>query len=385
MNIILHDNGLHLRFAPLTLTRPVGDLRWGIMTNAERWESWIPEATISFQTEEYLSKKFPRLDGEHTVEVNAAIIPNEVIAAAVILLEENQVLVSGDTWIARRNTSGNLSALEVVKFTEDHPIELRHRWDLFQLNDEVLVADYFLLTGGLESEPLSSTNLVIGDPELIFLEEGATVEGATLNTTNGPIYIGEHAEVMEGALIRGPFALCEHAGVKMGAKIYGATTIGPYCKVGGEISNCVFQAYSNKGHDGFLGNSLVGEWCNFGADSNTSNLKNNYSLIRSWSYEESNEVETGLQFMGVCMGDHSKCAINTMLNTATVIGVSCNIFGGGFPKKFIPSFSWGGEAGFEKFDLKRAKDAANAMMMRRGIELTEGDHAIFDYLAKDEL
>lgn len=375
MNIILHDNGLHLRFAPLTLTRPVGDLRWGIMTNQERWESWIPEATVSFQTEAYLAKKFPREEGEHTVEVNAAIIPNEAIAAAVVALEDNQVLVSADTWIARR---GNAS--EKLMFSEAHPIELKQRWDLFQLNDEVLVADFYLLTAGLESEPLSETNLVIGDPDLIFLEEGAVVEGATLNTTGGPIYIGESAEVMEGALIRGPFALCEHSGVKMGAKIYGATTIGPYCKVGGEISNCVFQSYSNKGHDGFLGNSLIGEWCNFGADSNTSNLKNNYSLIRSWSYEESNEVATDLQFMGVCMGDHSKCGINTMFNTATVVGVSSNIFGGGFPKKFIPSFSWGGAEGFAEFDLQKAKEAANAMMRRRGLELTEGDHAIFDFL-----
>ncbi len=378
MNIILHDNGLHLRFAPLTLTRPVGDLRWGIMTNVERWESWIPEAAVSFQTEEYLSNKFPRTDGEHTVEVNAAIVPNEVIAAAVVLLEDNQILISGDTWIARRGTAD-----QKVVLSESHPIELKQRWDLFQMNDEVLVADYFLLTAGRESEPLSDTNLVIGDPNLIFLEEGATVEGATLNTTGGPIYIGEDSEIMEGSLIRGPFALCEHSVVKMGAKIYGATTIGPHCKVGGEITNCVFQAYSNKGHDGFLGNSLVGEWCNFGADSNTSNLKNNYSLIRSWSYEESNEVETGLQFMGVCMGDHSKCAINTMFNTATVIGVSCNIFGGGFPKKFIPSFSWGGGDGFESFDLKRAKDVANAMMNRRGIQMEECDLAIFDFLAKE--
>lgn len=376
MHIILHDNGLHLRFAPLTLTRPVGDLRCGILTNKERWEQWIPEATVSFQTEAYLSKKFPRIDGEQTVEVNAAIIPNEVISAAVVLLEENQVLVSEGTWIARR---GNAS--EPIKFTEAHPIELKQRWDLFQLNDEVLVADYFLLTGGRDSQELSETNTVIGDEAFIFLEEGASVEGAFLNTTNGPIYVAKDAEIMEGSLIRGPFALCEHAGVKMGAKIYGATTVGPYCKVGGEISNCIFQAYSNKGHDGFLGNSLVGEWCNFGADSNTSNLKNNYSLIRSWSYEENKEVETGLQFMGVCMGDHSKCAINTMFNTATVVGVSANIFGGGFPEKFIPSFSWGGAEGFTTFNLNKSKEAANAMMQRRGLELTEGDHAIFDHLA----
>lgn len=380
MNIVLHDNGLHLRFAPLTLTRPVGDLRWGIMTNAERWESWIPEATVSFETESYLATKFPRIDGEHTIEVNAAIIPNEIVAAAVTMLEENQVLMGEGTWIARRGT--DVESMEVIQLTGEQPIELNERWDLFQRNDEVLVADYFLLTAGFESEPLSETNLVIGDPDLIFLEEGAVVEGATLNTTGGPIYIGQEAEVMEGSLIRGPFALCEHAGVKMGAKIYGATTIGPHCKVGGELSNCVFQAYSNKGHDGFLGNSVIGEWCNFGADSNTSNLKNNYSLIRSWSYEQGKEVETGLQFMGVFMGDHSKCAINTMFNTATVVGVSCNIFGGGFPKKFIPSFTWGGVETSSHFELDKAKEAAKAMMGRRGVEFTDGDHAIFDFLSE---
>lgn len=375
MKIVLHDNQLHMRFAPLTLTRPVGDLRVGILTNKERWMKWIPEAEVSFQTEPYLSAKFPRINGEHMVEVNAAIIPTEALAAAVVLLEDNQLLVSGNTWLARR---GN--ATEKVKFMEPHPIELTQRWDIFQLNDEVLVADYFLLTGGRASVPLSDTNTVIGDPAFIFLEQGAMVEGVTFNTTTGPVYIGEAAEVMEGSLIRGPFALCEHAGVKMGAKIYGATTIGPHCRVGGEISNCVFQAYSNKGHDGFLGNSVVGEWCNFGADSNTSNLKNNYSLIRSWSYETGAEVETGLQFMGVTMGDHSKCAINTMFNTATVVGVSCNIFGGGFPKKFIPSFSWGAVDGTVPFELEKAKEAATAMMKRRGLELTDGDHAIFDFL-----
>lgn len=377
MNIILHDNNLHLRFAPLTLTRPVGDLRVGILTNKERWEKWIPEATVSFETEEYLSKKFPRKKGKDTVEVNAAIIPNEAIAAAVLHLEDNQVLVSEETWIARKG-----DGKQKIKWKEQHPLELTQRWDLFQKNDEILVADYFLLTGGRESQHISSSNTVIGDPSLIFLEAGASVEGSFLNTTSGPIYLAADAEIMEGSMIRGPFSLGEHALVKMGAKIYGATTIGPYCKVGGEITNCVFQAYSNKGHDGFLGNSLIGEWCNFGADSNTSNLKNNYSMIRSWSFEEGAEVETGLQFMGVSMGDHSKCAINTMFNTATVVGVSCNIFGGDFPKKFIPSFSWGAVNGTEPFDLAKAKQSANAMMSRRELELTEEDHHILDHLSR---
>ncbi len=378
LHLLLHDNGLHLRFAPLTLTRPLGDVRVGVLTNKERWERWIPEATVSFITESYLQKKFPELHGQEEVEINAAVIPTEAIAAAVVSLQADQILMGENTWIARRG-----KATEKIQFTDQQPIVLEQRWDLFQRNDEVLVADYFFLTAGRESQELSDTNTVIGNPDWIFLEEGASVEGAFLNTTNGPIYIGKDAEVMEGSLIRGPFALCEHAGVKMGAKIYGATTIGPHCKVGGEISNCVFQAYSNKGHDGFLGNSLVGEWCNFGADSNTSNLKNNYSLIRSWSYENGEEVETGLQFMGVCMGDHSKTAINTMLNTATVVGVSCNIFGGGFPKKFIPSFTWGACESSELFDLAKAKEAASAMMSRRQVEFTDGDHAIFDFLFKE--
>lgn len=378
LHLLLHDNGLHLRFAPLTLTRPLGDVRVGILTNKERWERWIPEATVSFITESYLQKKFPEIHRQEEVEINAAVIPTEAIAAAVVSLEADQILMSENTWIARRG-----KASEKIQFTDQQPIILEQRWDLFQRNDEVLVADYFFLTAGRESQEISDTNTVIGNPDWIFLEEGAQVEGAFLNTTNGPIYIGKDAEVMEGSLIRGPFALCEHAGVKMGAKIYGATTIGPHCKVGGEISNCVFQAYSNKGHDGFLGNSLVGEWCNFGADSNTSNLKNNYSLIRSWSYEKGEEVETGLQFMGVCMGDHSKTAINTMLNTATVVGVSCNIFGGGFPKKFIPSFTWGACESSELFDLAKAKEAASAMMSRRQVEFTDGDHAIFDHLFKN--
>jgi len=378
LHLLLHDNGLHLRFAPLTLTRPLGDVRVGVLTNKERWERWIPEATVSFITESYLQKKFPELHGQEEVEINAAVIPTEAIAAAVVSLQEDQILMGENTWIARRG-----KATEKIQFTDQQPIVLEQRWDLFQRNDEVLVADYFFLTAGRESQELSDTNTVIGSADWIFLEEGASVEGAFLNTTNGPIYIGKDAEVMEGSLIRGPFALCEHAGVKMGAKIYGATTIGPHCKVGGEISNCVFQAYSNKGHDGFLGNSLVGEWCNFGADSNTSNLKNNYSLIRSWSYEKGEEVETGLQFMGVCMGDHSKTAINTMLNTATVVGVSCNIFGGGFPKKFIPSFTWGACESSELFDLAKAKEAASAMMSRRQVEFTDGDHAIFDQLFRN--
>lgn len=376
MHLILDDSGLHLRFAPLTLTRPVGDLRMGIMTNAERWAKWIPEADISFRTEKYLSVKYPERMAPGAVVLNAAVIPNEEIAAAIVALEENTRLVHEDVQIAQRGDGAQL-----LRFKGQEPIVVRERWDLYALNDQVLVADYFLLTGGRTSQPLSGSNTVIGNPDLIFVEKGAAVEASVLNTASGPIYIGRDAEIMEGCLVRGPFALCEHAVLKMGAKIYGATTIGPYCKVGGEVSNTLFQAYSNKGHDGFLGNALVGEWCNFGADSNTSNLKNNYGQVRTYSYETGAEIQTGQQFMGVCMGDHSKCGINTMFNTATVVGVSCNIYGGGFPEKFIPSFSWGGPDGLEPFKTEKAIEAANQMMKRRGLELTEGDLEIFRKLS----
>jgi UDP-N-acetylglucosamine diphosphorylase/glucosamine-1-phosphate N-acetyltransferase len=375
MKLNLDDNGLHLRFAPLTLTRPVGGLRCGILTNAERWKFWLPEVETGFATEEYLSTKFPALAGDAVI-VNAAVIPTEEIAAAIVLLEDDQTLVMGEDWIAKRG-----GGAEVVRFTGQEPIVLRRRWELYSLNDQVLVADFFMLTAGRESEALSETNTVIGDPSLIFLEEGANVEACILNTTGGPVYVGKNAEIMEGSMVRGPFALCDHAVVKMGSKIYGATTIGPECRVGGEVNNVVFQAYSNKGHDGFLGNALVGEWCNFGADSNTSNLKNNYSKVRSYDYESGREEETGEQFMGVCMGDHSKCGINTMFNTATVVGVSCNIYGGGFPDKLIPSFTWGGVGESEAFKLEKAIEAAEAMMSRRGIAFTEGDRKIFGFLS----
>jgi len=377
MNIILHDNDLHLRFAPLTLTRPVGDLRAGILTNTERWAKWIPEATIAFHTEAYLADKFPVSADKSAIEVNAAVIPTEEIAAAIVHLEKDQVLMSGENWIARTG-----KASEKIVFTGQEPLILRDRWDLYALNDQILVADFFLLTGGRESHPVSGTNTIIGDPDLIFLEEGAVLEASIVNTTAGPVYLAADAEIMEGCMIRGPLSLGEHAVLKMGTKIYGAVTIGPYCKVGGEVSNSIFQAYSNKGHDGFLGNSLIGEWCNFGADSNTSNLKNNYSPVRTYSFEAGKEVETGQQFMGVTMGDHSKCGINTMLNTATVIGVSCNIYGGGFPAKFVPSFSWGGVEETVPFRLDKAIDAANQMMGRRGLKLEDGDLKIFQFLSK---
>jgi UDP-N-acetylglucosamine diphosphorylase/glucosamine-1-phosphate N-acetyltransferase len=364
MKINLDDNGLHLRFAPLTLTRPVGNLRMGILTNDERWKLYLSDAEIGFNTEKYLSGKFGSI--ENAVRVNAAVIPNEDIVAAVMHLEDNTALYLNDIFLAE-----NGQATEKIQFKGEVPVILENRWDLFQKNDLVLKADFELITSGRKSQKLSRTNTVIGSSELIFLEEGAKVEASILNTTNGPIYIGKDAEIMEGSIVRGPLGMCEHSALKLGTKIYGATTLGPHCKVGGEVNNSVFQAYSNKGHEGFVGNSLIGEWCNLGADTNTSNLKNNYGNVSTYSFETEKEEKTNVQFMGLTMGDHSKCGINTMFNTATVIGVSCNIYGADFPPKFIPSFSWGGSAGFVPFKFEKAVEYANNMMDRRGLKLSE--------------
>jgi len=364
MQINLDDNGLHLRFAPLSLTRPIGNLRMGIFTNDERWKAFLPDAEIGFTTEKYLSKKFSSV--ENGIRVNAAIIPNDELVAAVMHLEANSALYLNELLLAE-----NGIATSKIQFKGEVPVILENRWDLFQKNDLVLKADFELITNGRKSQKLSKSNTVIGSSELIFLEEGAKVEASILNTSSGPIYIGKDAEIMEGSIVRGPLAMCEHSALKLGTKIYGATTLGPHCKVGGEVNNSVFQAYSNKGHEGFVGNSLIGEWCNLGADTNTSNLKNNYGNVSTYTYETEKEEKTNVQFMGITMGDHSKCGINTMFNTATVVGVSCNIYGADFPPKFIPSFSWGGSAGFVPFKFEKAVEYANNMMERRGLELSE--------------
>jgi UDP-N-acetylglucosamine diphosphorylase/glucosamine-1-phosphate N-acetyltransferase len=373
MLINLDDNGLHLRFAPLTLTRPIGNLRMGILTNDERWKMFLPDAEIGFKTEKYLSGKFISI--ENGIRVNAAVIPNEDLVAATMHLEDNTALFLNELLLAENGVASSK-----IQFKGEVPVILENRWDLFQKNDLVIKADFELITAGRKSQNLSKSNTVIGSSEIIFLEEGAKVEASILNTTSGPIYIGKDAEIMEGSIVRGPLAMCEHSALKLGTKIYGATTLGPHCKVGGEVNNSVFQAYSNKGHEGFVGNSLIGEWCNLGADTNTSNLKNNYGNVSTYSYESEKEEKTNVQFMGLTMGDHSKCGINTMFNTATVVGVSCNIYGADFPPKFIPSFSWGGSAGFVPFKFEKAIEYANKMMERRGLKLSEEEVEILSEL-----
>lgn len=367
MNLVLSDNGLHLRFAPLTLTRTVGELRMGMFTMAERWSHLLNHTNEpKFHTENpFLQNNNNYAPEESDLLINASVIPSPELAAEVMQLLIGEALVHNDTWIARK---GQIKSSKNCK----HPplAVLQNRWDLYLKNELVLKSDFAWFTAKNASNPLSNTNTLIGDKSQIFIEEGAKAEACIFNVSDGPIYIGKNAEIMEGSMIRGPFALGQGATVKMGAKIYGGTSIGPFCKVGGEISNSIFLAYSNKGHDGFIGNAYIGAWCNLGADTNSSNLKNNYSPVKTYCFETASMIQTDVTFMGLFMGDHSKCSINTMFNTATVVGVSANIFSNGFPPKYISSFAWGEN---EKFKFDKALEVAESMMKRRGLNLSESE------------
>lgn len=384
MNYILFDGPVRNALLPFTFTRPVADIRIGILTIREKWEKYLGYTTTTL-TEEYLMEKFPMVEMEANVMINASFLPNEVLAEMVQALEENQAIFCGEDVIAfyTKDTQEEVDfdAYEIIDFTEDC-LRVEKPWDIFQKNDAAIREDFELLTEGRKSEPIPATVNTIA-PENIFIEEGAKLEFVTLNASAGPIYIGKNAEIMEGSVIRGPFALCEEAQVKLATKVYGATTVGPHSRIGGEVSNSVLFGYSNKGHDGFLGNSVLGEWCNLGADTNNSNLKNNYEEVKLWNYEAESFVKTGLQFCGLMMGDHSKCGINTMFNTGTVVGVSANIFGAGFPRNFIPSFSWGGASGTTTYLTKKAFETARIVMSRRKVEFTEQDAAILEHIFEE--
>ncbi|MEN3324370.1 GlmU family protein [Mariniflexile soesokkakense] len=384
MNYILFDGPSRNNLLPFTFTRPVADIRVGILTIREKWETFLDSTTTTI-TEDYLSDKYPMVEMDENVMINASYLPNLELVEMVKDLQENQAIFKDEDVIAffSKDTQEdvNFDTYEAIEFDDD-VLKIEHTWDIFSKNGEAIQEDFNLLTNGRRSQPIPSSNNVIA-AENIFIEEGAKLEFTTLNATAGPIYIGKNSEIMEGSIIRGPLALCEGAGIKLGAKIYGPTTIGPYSKVGGEVNNSVLFAYSNKGHDGFLGNSVLGEWCNLGADTNNSNLKNNYAEVRLWDYKTEGFARTGLQFCGLMMGDHSKCGINTMFNTGTVVGVSANIFGSGFPRNFVPSFSWGGSAGFTVYLTKKAFEVAEVVMSRRQIEFTEQDKAILEHVFQE--
>lgn len=384
MNYILFDGPSRNNLLPFTFTRPVADIRIGILTIREKWEAFL-DSTTTTVTEDYLSEKYPMVEMDENIMINASYLPNLELVEMIKNLKENQAVFKDEDIIAffTKSTQEDVDfeTYEAFEYNDDI-IKIEHTWDIFSKNGDAIQEDFNVLTEGRKSEPMPPTNNVI-DPENIFIEAGAKLQFVTLNASKGPIYIGKDTEIMEGSIIRGPFALCEGSIVKLGAKIYGPTTIGPYSKIGGEVNNSVLFAFSNKGHDGFLGNSVLGEWCNLGADTNTSNLKNNYEEVRLWDYQTESFAKTGLQFCGLMMGDHSKCGINTMFNTGTVVGVSANVFGSGFPRNFVPSFSWGGSSGFSTYLTKKAFEVAERVMERRHISFTEQDKAILGHVFEE--
>ena len=379
MNIVLFDDHAWQQLLPLTFTKPVSEIRVGILTITEKWQKYL-NTKVSFQTKDYLSEKYALSLSEDVLFVNGKIIPNNELLNSIHSLKLNTGIKQGDTLVAYR--SGSASCLHINECMHESEeitipfISINHVWDIFSKNGEAIKYDFQLITAGKKSLPLSESNTIIGDVNDVFLEEGAIVEASILNTKSGPIYIGKDAEIMEGSVVRGPFALCKHSALKLSTKVYGPTTIGPYSKVGGEINNSVIFGYSNKAHDGFLGNSVIGEWCNLGADTNNSNLKNNYGTVKLYSYVDGKMADTGLQFCGLIMGDHSKCGINTMFNTGTVVGVGANIFGGGFPPTHIPSYSWGGSEGMEEYRFDKMMETANRVYARRELKMTEDEKQI---------
>ncbi len=367
MDITLFDPAeIRRSLLPFTFTRPVADIRIGILKISEKWEQY--GFNIGYHTETYLAPKFSSNHAD--IRVNGALCPDSGLTTAISALKSGQKLMAGDVELAE-----HAHGKETIQY--DQPFRLISKpWDIFTHNQEQLRSDFELITSGRSSAKISDPHTVVYGLENVFIEEGATIRAAILNAEDGPIYIGKNAQVHEGAIIKGSFALCESSHVNMGAKIKGATTIGPYAKVGGEIGNSVIFGYSNKGHDGYLGNSVIGEWCNLGADTNTSNLKNNYAAVKLWNYETGRFANTGLQFCGLMMGDHAKCGINTMFNTGTVVGVGANVFGAGYPRNFVPSFAWGGANGLTTFQLRKFYEVAEAVMKRRGIELDEKERNI---------
>ncbi len=381
MNYILFDGTVRNALLPFTFTRPVADIRIGILTIREKWEKYLGSTTTTV-TEDYLSEKYPMVEMEENVMINASFLPNNILSEMISNLEVNQAIFRGDEIIAFHTTENqeeiDFDNYEILEYHEDC-LTVENTWDIFAKNDAAIREDFELLTEDRKSQPIPKSVNAISS-ENIFIEEGAKLEFVTLNASTGPIYIGKNSEIMEGSVIRGPFALCESGRVKLASKVYGATTVGPHSVIGGEVSNSILFGYSNKGHDGFLGNAVLGEWCNIGADSNNSNLKNNYEEVKLWSYETENFAKTGLQFCGLMMGDHSKCGINTMFNTGTVVGVSTNIFGSGFPRNFVPSFSWGGASGFTTYITKKAFETAKIVMARRNVDFDDKEARILEHV-----
>lgn len=388
MNYILFDDINRNNLLPFTHTRAVVDIRCGIMTMRERWEHVLEIQNTLTLTQQYIQPTYPANWGINDCYINGGIFATTELANAIQTLAKNHRLVKDGLLIAMHIERPVATYEELANLRDGYEAieyggvvnSIKNVWDIFAQNDRAVRNDFALITAGRTSAPIPEGITVTGANQL-FIEPGANIyAGCVINAANGPVYIGKMAQVLEGCLMRGPIAIGEGAVVKMGAKIYGATTIGPGCKVGGEMNNVVFFANSNKSHDGYLGNAVIGEWCNLGADTNCSNLKNNYDEVKIWDEANRKSIKTGLTFCGLLMGDHSKCGINTMFNTGTVVGVSCNIFGGGFPEKFVPSFSWGGSDVMTTYDFNRAMETADRMMSRRGAKLSEAELNMFRHI-----
>ena len=378
MNYILFDGPFRQALLPFTYTRPVAELRVGGLTIKQKWERSLKD-TVLVHTQDYLTRLFPLDKAQDNIWINAGVLPSKVLIEVLKALEIDQALYHGDVLVAYRSANykeDSEDQLTSIMFSGGDLNFIQNTWDIFAHNPREIANDISLLKNDAPPEALPDSVQAIA-PEHIYVAKGAQMTFCTMNASEGPIYIGKNVTIMEGAMLRGPLFIAEGAVVKMGAKLYGGTTIGPYCKVGGEISNSMLMGYSNKGHDGYLGNSVIGFWCNLGANTNTSNLKNNYDPVRLWDYKTGLFAQTGLEFCGLMMGDHSKSAIGTMFNTGSVVGVSANIFGSGFPRNFIPSFSWGGAAGLTTYGLEKACLTAQRVMSRRSIDWTDHDQALF--------
>ena len=392
MNYILFDDFSRNNLLPFTYTKPIGEIRFGILTMKEKWEKQL-NTNLSYHTQDYLSKQFPLKVETENVFINGKICPDETLINLISKLENNTGIKCGKDLIAYKASDNGIfecnQALLQSKEVSVSYLAIHQVWDIFSKNGEAIKQDFALLTKGKTSQIVSSTNILIGNSADLFIEEGAVIEASSLNTTSGLIYIGKDAEIMEGSAVRGPFALGEHSTLKLNTKIYGATTIGPHCKVGGEINNSVIFGFTNKAHDGFLGNSVIGEWCNLGADTNNSNLKNNYGSVKLFNYNHDKMMDSGLQFCGLMMGDHSKCGINTMFNTGTVVGVGANIFGGGFLPTHIPSFSWGGGESMETYKMDKMLETAHRVYDRRAMKLSDEEitilHSVFNQTKKHRI
>jgi UDP-N-acetylglucosamine diphosphorylase/glucosamine-1-phosphate N-acetyltransferase len=380
--ILFDDQHIRLSLLPLTFTRPISEIRIGVLKITEKWERLL-QRSVSHVTESYLQEKYPQRQSANDTLINGAVCPDEDLVKAVVGLKTGEKLMSGEILVAYKPESiptdlTDISQIPTIKILDyEAPITIiRQLTDIFVYNGDQIRADFARLTKGRTSAPITDPYTYVYNPEQVFLEEGADIKASVLNAEKGPIYISKNAQSQEGSVIRGPFVLGESSIVSMGSKMRGDITIGPFCKLGGEVSNSVVFGHSNKGHEGYLGNSVLGEWCNLGADTNTSNMKNDYGIVKQWNYAEETFKETGRQFVGLVMGDHSKAGINTMFNTGSVVGVSANIFGGDFPPNFVPSFSWGGAKGLEIYQLDKALEVANRAMERRELSLSEIDRNI---------